>query len=121
MQLGYVETTTEGTTKELLNILRDQAHQNGADAVINVKKGIEVKGDEDDVYTVASFSGIAVKYITNKSNLTESSVSGFNHPIIVETESERNIEQEKKKKRQGLSYTMIALLAVSVISIIASN
>lgn len=65
-QIGFIEIfgNENSKTEELLECLKYQAYNHGADAVISVKKETIFKRENDIKYSLPAFSGVAIKFYT---------------------------------------------------------
>ena len=116
--VGFVEATGSetSTTEELLNFLKYKAYQNGADAIINVKKesvirktGYLFDDEYDEIYSAPSFNGIAVKY-TNQVELIKN---------VPDTSFVRYVKEVNKMDSAKIEKGIIWSLLLGVITVIA--
>lgn len=65
-QIGFIEVfgNENSKTEELLQCLKSQAYNHGADAVISVKKETILKDENNRKYSSPSINGVAVKFYT---------------------------------------------------------
>jgi len=123
-QIGFVEATGSetSTVEELLSFLKYRAFQNGADAVINVKKesiiretGYFFDDEYDEIYSAPSFNGIAVKYINQTDSIrTMADTSFVKHVHKVH-------KKDNAKVERGLFWSVLIGLATIVAVMIKSS
>ena|GEM_PF-3564235 len=119
LQIGFIEVVgkKDASNEMLIDYLKNEAYQKGADAVMNVKKmfknretGLLFDQENAEDYSAPVFTGIAIKY-------TDRVPDPMVQTVPSDTAFKRNVlqDQEARFQRACLEYAISLLALVGVL------